>query len=126
LGAGQSADIGRSDRAVEGIPGRSAANWARGMQQLARREVPAPYPRFGYLLEIDDTPVAVILLIFSTQCEECGSHVQCNISTWYVQDLYRGCASFLSNAAVRHKEVTYINISPSRRKALRATLFDRL
>jgi hypothetical protein len=97
---------------TEGFPRRTAANWARAMQRLAEREVPAPYPRFGYLLEVDDTPVGVVLLIFSTHYNEKGSHVRCNISSWYVKDSYRGYASLLSNAAVRHKEVTYINISP--------------
>jgi hypothetical protein len=97
---------------VEGFPDRSAANWARGMQRLARREVPVPYPRFGYLLEVEDTPVGVILLIFSRQGKASGSHVRCHISSWYVKDLYRVYASLLSKAAVRHKEVTYINISP--------------
>jgi hypothetical protein len=107
------ADIGTvTELLVEGIPGRSAAKWARGMQRLARREVPAPYPRFGYLLEVDDTPVGVILLIFSRQGKASGSPIRCHTSSWYVKDLYRGYASFLSKAAVRHKEVTYIDISP--------------
>jgi hypothetical protein len=107
------ADIGPLiELLTEGFPDRTAANWARAMQRLARREVPAPYPRFGYLLEVDDTPVGVVLLIFSTQGKERGSHVRCNISSWYVKDSYRGYASLLSNAAVRHKQVTYINISP--------------
>ena len=107
------ADIGPLiELLTEGFPDRTAANWARAMQRLARREVPAPYPRFGYLLEVDDTPVGVVLLIFSTQGKERGSRVRCNISSWYVKDSYRGYASLLSNAAVRHKQVTYINISP--------------
>ncbi len=107
------ADLGPvTELLVEGFPGRSAANWGRGMQRLARREVPAPYPRFGYLLEVDDRPVGVILLIFSRQGKTSGSHVRCHTSSWYVKDLYQGYASFLSKVAVRHKEVTYVNISP--------------
>jgi len=98
---------------VEGIPGRTAANWAHAMQQLARREVPATYPRFGYLLEVDDMPVGVILLIFSTQFGERGSHVRCNTSALYVKESYRGYASFLTKAAVNRADVTYVNISPS-------------
>jgi hypothetical protein len=96
---------------IEGFPARTAANWALAMQRLAQREAPAPYPRFGYLLEVDDAPVGVILLIFSTQRDERGLHVRCNISSWYVKYLYRGYASLLSKAAIRHKEVTYTNIS---------------
>jgi hypothetical protein len=108
------ADIGPAIELLrEGFPGRTAANWVRAMQQLARREVRAPYPRFGYLLEADDTPVGVILLIFSTHCTERGSRVRCNISSWYVRYLYRVYASLLSKAAIRHREVTYINVSPS-------------
>jgi hypothetical protein len=97
---------------TEGFPRRTAANWERAMQRLARREVPSPYPRFGYLLEVDNAPVGVILLIFSVQRTERGSYIRCNISSWYVKDLYRGYASFLIKTAARHRNVTYFNISP--------------
>ena len=83
------------------------------MQQLARRETPAPYPRFGYVLELDGTQIGVILLIFSTQNAQGKAHVRCNISSWYVDPRYRAYASLLIAAAVRHKDVTYVNISPA-------------
>jgi hypothetical protein len=107
------ADIGAViELLTEGFPRRTAANWARAMQRLARREVPSPYPRFGYLLEVDNAPVGVILLIFSVQRTERRSYIRCNISSWYVKDVYRGYASFLIKTAARHRDVTYFNISP--------------
>ena len=133
----------------EGFPTRTAANWVRALDRLSRRDVPEPYPRFGYLLEADGRPVGVVLLIFSASGNvskspnasapasanasasvngsapvnasaqaSASAHAQamqirCNISSWYVRDFYRGYASLLSKAAVRHKNVTYINISPA-------------
>lgn len=97
---------------TQGFPGRTRGYWARAMQQLARRETPAPYPRFGYMLEADGTQVGVILLIFSTQYGRGEQQVRCNISSWYADPRYRGYASLLIAAAVRHKHVTYVNISP--------------
>ena len=97
----------------KGFPNRTRGYWARAMQQLARRETPAPYPRFGYVLELDGTQIGVILLIFSTQNARGKAHVRCNISSWYVDPRYRAYASLLIAAAVRHKDVTYVNISPA-------------
>ena len=46
------------------------------MRMLARREAPAPYPRFGYVLEFDGAQIGVIVLIFSTQNAGGDAHVQ--------------------------------------------------
>lgn len=98
---------------TQGFPGRTRDYWARAMQQLARRETPKPYPRFGYMLEADGTLAGVILLIFSTQYAHGERQVRCNISSWYADRRYRGYASLLIAAAVRHRDVTYVNISPA-------------
>lgn len=93
-----------------GFPNRSPECWSRALQTLAMREAPEAYPRFGYLLEQDRTPVGVILTIFS-RCAEGG--VRCNISSWYSEPSIRGFASLLIAAALRDRSVTYINISPA-------------
>ncbi len=98
---------------TKGFPKRTRAYWARAMQQLARRETPPPYPRFGYMLEVDGTPVGVILLIFSTLHAKGVAHVRCNGSSWYVDPKYRGYAPLLLAATVRCKDVTYTNLNPS-------------
>jgi hypothetical protein len=95
---------------TRGFPGRSSGYWRRALETLARREAPEGYPRFGYLLEHENAPVGVILMIFTNFGDK---RVRCNISSWYVDEPYRGYASLLIAAAVRHKEVTYVNISPA-------------
>jgi hypothetical protein len=108
------ADIaGLIELLTKGFPKRTRGYWARAMQKLAKREIPAHYPRFGYVLELDGTQIGVILLIFSTQNARGKAHIRCNISSWYVDPRYRAYASLLIAAAVRHKDVTYVNISPA-------------
>jgi hypothetical protein len=97
----------------QGFPQRSARYWTRALERLAHRDAPAGYPRFGYMLEIDGAPVGVILLIFSHWRERGEARVRCNLSSWYVDPSYRGYASLLIAAAVREKDVTYINVSPA-------------
>lgn len=95
---------------AQGFPERSSGYWRNAFEKLARRDAPEAYPRFGYLLEHEGAPVGVILMIFTKFGEK---HIRCNISSWYVEERYRGYASLLIAAAVRHKDVTYVNISPA-------------
>ena len=80
---------------------------------MSRRAGIGDYPRFGYALETKGAIVGVILLIFSRRGGEAGGGVRCNISSWCVDEEYRGHALSLHLMAVRHKEVTYLNISPA-------------
>lgn len=98
---------------ARGFPERTTRYWARALDTLAHREAPADYPRFGYLLEHDGAPVGVILMIFTSWGPTDAKRTRCNISSWYVDEKYRGYASLLIAAAVRHKDVTYINVSPA-------------
>jgi hypothetical protein len=74
------------------------------------RQPPENFPRYGYLLEQACTPVGVILTIFRELEDQ---SIRCNISSWYVESAYRSYASLLIAAALRHKGVTYVNISPA-------------
>lgn len=94
---------------TRGFPDRTLDYWRRALETLARRDAPEGYPRFGYLLEHEGAPVGVILMIFT----RIGDKIRCNISSWYVDEPHRGYASLLIAAAVRHKDVTYVNISPA-------------
>ncbi|MGJ0508564.1 MAG: acyl-CoA acyltransferase [Methylocystis sp.] len=96
---------------ARGFPNRPAHYWLHAFETLAKREAPEDLPRFGYLLEDDTTPVGAILMIFRKVDER---DVRCNISSWYVDEAFRGYASLLIAAALRRKDVTYINISPAR------------
>lgn len=95
---------------AKGFPERTIDYWSHALDALARRDAPADYPRFGYLLEHEGAPVGVILMIFTRLGAD---KVRCNISSWYVEEAYRGYASLLIAAAVRHRDVTYINTSPA-------------
>ena len=117
----------------KGFPNRTRGYWARAMQQLAKREIPAPYPRFGYVLELDGTQIGVILLIFSTQNGRDKAHIRCNISSWYVDPRYRAYASLLIAAAVRQRTSPMLTSRPpfipgrsSKRRALRAIVLEKL
>ncbi len=101
------------DLLARGFPERTHAYWAHALDTLARRDAPALYPRFGYLLEHEGAPVGVILTIFCEWGQHGATHTRCNISSWYVDQAFRGYASLLIAAAVRHKNVTYVNLSPA-------------
>lgn len=99
-----------ADLLARGFPARSRDYWVRAFDTLMQREAPEGLPRYGYLLDLDGAPVGVILMIFRVVEE---GDIRCNISSWYADSAYRGYASLLIAAALRHKNVTYVNISPA-------------
>jgi len=112
-------EIGASDleRIAElltrGFAGRPLDYWTSGLKRQAAREAPEGYPRFGYMLDHEGMPVGVLLLIYSAREEDGETIVRCNLSSWYVEPAFRNYAPMLTKIAQRHKEVTYINISPA-------------
>ncbi len=107
-------DIGAViDLLARGFPERGQPYWQRGLARQEARICPPNYPRFGYLLENDGAPIGVVLLLFAA-FESGGRMVtRCNLSSWYVEPEFRIHASLLISFALRHKEVTYLNISPA-------------
>lgn len=106
-------DIGAVvDCLQRGFPERPRTYWTRALERLARRAPIGDYPRYGYALVAGDGVVGVLLAIFS-QRGEGGADIRCNLSSWCVDEEYRGYASLLHLAAVKRKEVTYLNISPA-------------
>ena len=97
----------------EGFPDRPRAYWNSALDVLRLRETPEEYPRFGVMLESGGVCVGVLLQIFSRVVEEGLSTVRCNVSSWYVIPAFRGYATLLVARALRHKEVTYVNVSPA-------------
>lgn len=93
--------------------GRSRAYWMQGLQRQALRSVPEGYPRFGYMLDHDGAPVGVLLLLYTARDEGGETVIQCNLSSWYVEPDFRNYATMLTKVAQRHKDVTYLNISPA-------------
>jgi hypothetical protein len=85
--------------------------WLQALGRLSGLEPPPGFPKYGYLLESNDIPVGAILLICSTIRQ--GDHFakRCNLSSWYVEPAFRAYATLLVAQAVRHKNVTYLNVS---------------
>jgi hypothetical protein len=99
-----------ADLLTRGFAGRPRDYWIRGLRRQAARSVPEGYPRFGYMLDNLGAPVGVVLLIHTAHD---GGAIQCNLSSWYVEPAFRNYAPFLTKVAQRHRDVTYLNISPA-------------
>ena len=85
----------------------------QGLHRQAAREVPNGYPRFGYMLDNDGAVAGVLLLLYTSRGDGSDAAIQCNLSSWYVDPAFRNYAPLLTRIAQRHKEVTYLNISPA-------------
>jgi hypothetical protein len=98
---------------TRGFVGRSRDYWMQGLRRQAAREVPNGYPRFGYMLHSDGVPVGVLLLLYTSRINGGEPMIQCNLSSWYVEPVFRNYAPLLTSLAQKNKEVTYLNISPA-------------
>lgn len=110
-------------------PRRTRGFWEDVLERLRNRSLPAGLPRYGYLLESEDRPVGAILQIFSPARGH-GSEAaatRCNMSSWYVDPDFRSYAPLLVSQALKHKHVTYLNITsvPHTRPIVQAQGFVR-
>ena len=96
---------------TRGFPARSRQFWLHALEQLTRREPPPGLPKYGYLLESDGVPVGAILAICATMRTGDESVTRCNLSSWYVEPDFRAYAALLISQALKHKNVTYLNVS---------------
>jgi hypothetical protein len=102
-----------ADLLARGFYGRSRNYWIQGLRRQDVREVPQGYPRFGYMLDHDGTPVGVLLLLYSLRACDGELAIHCNLSSWYVDPAFRNYAPMLTSIAQKRREVTYFNISPA-------------
>jgi hypothetical protein len=102
-----------ADLLTRGFAHRSRDYWMDGLRRLSVREVPEGFPRFGYMLDHEGTPVGTLLLIYTARDDGDGTSIRCNLSSWYVEPALRNYAPMLTKVAQRHKDVTYVNISPA-------------
>jgi hypothetical protein len=98
---------------ARGFPNRNRQFWLHALEQLTRRRPPSGMPKYGYLLESDGVVVGAILLICSTMRANDAVATRCNLSSWYVEPAFRAYATLLVSHALRHKDVTYLNVSPA-------------
>jgi hypothetical protein len=107
-------DVGAvADLLTRGFPDRRRAYWLAGLQRQAARSVPEGYPRYGYLLEAAGAVVGVLLLMYSSKVSGAEPAPTCNVASWYVEPQFRNQASLLSAIALKHKHVTYVNVTPA-------------
>ncbi|MBI2718380.1 MAG: acyl-CoA acyltransferase [Rhizobiales bacterium] len=98
---------------VKGFPGRSNEFWLAGLRRLGERSVPEGLPHYGYLLAAGNRVVGALILIVSRRRSESGEALFANVAGWYVEPEFRGYAPFLVSVALRHRSVTYLNVSPA-------------
>ncbi|MGF6313241.1 hypothetical protein ABIB82_007360 [Bradyrhizobium sp. i1.8.4] len=103
-----------ADFLADGFVRHSRDWWVAGLKRQLAREVPEGFPRFGYMLEHEGTPVGALLLIYIARDDGGNPSIRCNLSSWYVEPAYRAYAPMLTKVAQRHEHVTYVNISPAR------------
>ena len=105
-------EITADDPAIaRGSQVRQRVQFALG--RLTRHATPAGFPKFGYLLEAEGTAVGVLLLIYSSLPVDGEPKIRCCVSNWYVEPEFRSYAAMLVSRALKHKHVTYFNISPA-------------
>jgi hypothetical protein len=104
---------GVADLLKRGFAGRSRDYWMDGLRRMSVREAPAEFPRFGYMLDHEGTPVGVLLSIYTTRDDGNGTSIRCNLSSWYLEPVYRNYSMMMAKITQRHRHVTYINISPA-------------
>jgi hypothetical protein len=98
---------------ARGFPAYDRGFWVGAFARLTEHTSPPGYPKYGYLLEYERGAVGAILLICSTLPADGFAATRCNLSSWYVEPRFRAYAPMLVSQALRHKEVTYLNISPA-------------
>ena len=106
----------------------NSSDQLRQLQRLAQRDIPDHLPRFGYLLEHDGNIVGAILTIFSVMSVGGVSTTRCNFSSWYVEPEYKSYGALLVSQALKHKDVTYLNVTarPATWPLIEAQGFKRL
>ena len=66
-------------------------------------------PRYGIVLEVDGALCGVMLMVSQRR----GDKTFCNLSSWYVREANRGLAPFMFGHALKAKDVTYLDCSPT-------------
>lgn len=102
---------------------RSRRFWHRSVMAIGARPQVLNYPRYGNLLECNGKVVGVLLTIYHNN----HNRIQCNLSSWCVDNEYRSYAIMLNRVTVKDKTVTYTNVSsaPHTRTTIEAFRFKR-
>src|ERR1700730_14173777 len=86
---------------TRGFVRRKREYWMRGLRYQSTRTLPSGVPRYGYLLENEGIHVGCLLLIYSNKYYGGETSIFCNVSSWYVDPLFRKYAALLASMAER-------------------------
>lgn len=92
-----------------GHPDRDLQYWHNALATLSAHNAPSLLPKYGYVLEVEDSLVGVLLTVFAKLP---GGVVRCNVSSWYVAPNYRPYGSLLSGRPLKYN-LTFLNTSPA-------------
>jgi hypothetical protein len=95
-----------------GFPRLRRDFWLTALDCMTRHSTPPGYPKYGYVLECGDGLTGVILLIFSTVFSGGAPKIRCSVAAWYTDERFKSYAAMLASRALRHRNVTYSNITP--------------
>jgi hypothetical protein len=101
------------DLLTRGFAHRDREYWMRGLRRQGMRSLPPDAPRYGYLLENEGVPVGCLLLISSNKTIDGEIATFCNVSSWYVDPLFRNYAALFASMTQKRKQVTYFNVTPA-------------
>jgi hypothetical protein len=87
--------------------------WRQRIDRLSRYSPPPGFPKFGYLLDCDNSPVGVIFTVFSSYVADKKTKVRCYLANWFVEPNYRSYAIMLAAHAAKNRDVTYRIGTPS-------------
>jgi hypothetical protein len=106
-------DIGMiADLLTRGFPVRRRDYWMVALARMAGREVPAGYPRFGYMMENNGLAVGAVLQLYAAvELGDGARAIRCNGSSWYVEPGFRSYAALLISRSMRRRDVTYTNLT---------------
>jgi hypothetical protein len=103
-------DLERVSKILTHAFGYSADYFSQIVSVLSRHATPVGFPKYGYVLLSDDAIVGVILLIFSTIGSGGEKRIRCHVTSWSVHPSFRTYAALFFNKALKHKNVTYLNL----------------
>jgi hypothetical protein len=101
------------DLLTRGFVYRRREYWMHGLRRQSTRALPSDTPRYGYMIESEDTPVGCLLLIYTTKMIDGEARTFCNVSSWYVDPLFRNYAALFASMTQKRKDVTYFNVTPA-------------
>jgi hypothetical protein len=96
-----------------GFPGQTREHYVRVLDRLTNHATPPGFPKYGYLLLVDDAMVGVFLTIVSSMTVGGEVRVRINATDWYVDPGFRGYAPLMTSQVRAYKQATHVNITPA-------------